>query len=148
LKLGFAAAHGESAAQVGGFDGHCRLGSTTQGVVGDVDGVGVQPFPEQRGHLFFVNRRTLWHSPDFLPDALGDIAGTGARQGCKAGADPVPGGFAFGGVVLRQRVSAALGAVGGGNLTYEIEVAVAGGELVQCRGHDSPPNVLRRTLGT
>ena len=140
LKLGFAGAHGESAAQVGGFDGHGRLGSTAQGVVGDVDGVGVQPFPEQRGHLLFVDLGTLWHSPDFLPGVLGDIAGAGARQGCQAGADPVAGGFAFGGVILRQRVSAAFGAVGGGDLTYEVEVAVAGGELVQCRGHDSPPS--------
>ena len=140
LELGFAGAHGESAAQVGGFDGHCRLGSAAQGVVGDVDGVGVQPFPEQCGHLLFVDLGTLWHRPDFLQGVLGDFAGTGARQGCQAGADPVAGGFAFGGVILRQRVSAAFGAVGGGNLTYEVEVAVAGGELVQCRGHDSPPS--------
>ena len=46
LKLGFPGAHGESAAQVGGFDGHGRLGAAAQGVVGDVDGVGVQAFPE------------------------------------------------------------------------------------------------------
>jgi hypothetical protein len=123
-------------------------GSSAQGVVGDVDGVGVQPFPEQRGHLLFVDLRTLWHSPDFLQGMLGDFAGTGARQGCKASADPVARGFALGGVVLRQRVSAAFGAVGGGHLTDEVEVAVACGELVQCRGHDSPPNVLRRTLRT
>ena len=42
------------------------LGAAAQGVVGDVDGVGVQPFPEQRGHLLFVDLGTLWHSPDFL----------------------------------------------------------------------------------
>jgi hypothetical protein len=148
LKLGFAGTHGESAAQLRGFDGHSWLGSAAQGVVGDVDGVGVQPFPEQRCHLLFVDLGTRWHRPDFLPGLLGDFAGTGARQGCKAGADPVAGGFAFGGVVLRQRVSAAFGAVGGGDLTYEIEVAVAGGELVQCRCHACPPNVLRRTLET
>jgi len=127
-------------AQVGSFDGHSRLGSTTHGVVGDVDGVGVQPFPEQRGHLLVVDLGTLWHSPDLLQGSLGDLAGTGARQGCQAGADPVAGGFAFGGVILRQRVSAAFGAVGGGDLTDEVEVAVAGGELVQCRGHACPPN--------
>jgi hypothetical protein len=79
LELGFAGAHGESAAQVCGFDGHGRLGSTAQGVVGDVDGVGVQPFPEQCGHLLLVDLRTLWHSPDFLQGALGDFAGTGVR---------------------------------------------------------------------
>ena len=96
LELGFAGAHGESAAQVGGFDGHGRLGAAAQGVVGDVDGVGVQPFPEQCGHLLFVNLGTLWHSPDFLQGARGDLAGTGAREGCKPGADPVARGFAFG----------------------------------------------------
>ena len=116
------------------------MGSTAQGVIGDVNGVGVQSFPEQCGHLLFVDLGTHWHSPDFLQGALGDIAGAGARQGCKAGADPAAGGFAFSGVILRQRVSAAFGAVGGGNLTYEIEVPVACGELVQRRGHDSPPS--------
>jgi hypothetical protein len=77
LKLGLAGAHGESAAQLGGFDGHARLGSTAQGVIGDVNGVGVQPFPEQCGHLLFVGLRTHWHSPDLLQGALGDIAGAG-----------------------------------------------------------------------
>jgi hypothetical protein len=52
------------------------LGSTAQGVVGHVDGVGVQLFPEQCDHPLFVDLGTLWHSPDFLPGLLGDIAGT------------------------------------------------------------------------
>ena len=56
LELRFAAADRERCAQSGGADRCAFVGAASQLVVGDVNGVGVQAFPEQCGHLRFADR--------------------------------------------------------------------------------------------
>ena len=77
----------------------------------------------------------------------------GVAEGGQAAADPPSGGFAFGGVVVGQARPAALGGVGGGDLPDQVQVAVAGGQLVQAhhRAHHlgrrfQRPAVMRRPL--
>ena len=94
------------------------------------------------------NSAAIWASLTCEPSATVQIsstawpvnrAGTGVAQRRQPRADPAARGFPFGRVVVREGAAATLGGVGGGDLPDQVQVAVAGGELVQAHhGRKSP----------
>lgn len=54
--------------------------ASTYLMVGDVNGVGVQPFPEQCCHLFLGDLGPFGHRPDLVFDLLGHATYPGIRQ--------------------------------------------------------------------
>ena len=99
-------------------------------MAGDSVGVGVQAFAEERLHLLLGDLRTVRDCEQLLGQRVVGIARRWSGQGGESAADPPAGGFALVGVVVGEAGPAAVGRVGGGHLPDQVEVAVAGGQLV------------------
>jgi hypothetical protein len=120
----------KGAAELGGGQRTCVRDAESGEVAGDSIGVGVQAFAEERLHLFLADLGAVRDREQLLDQRVVRVARRWSGERGKAATGPPPGGFAFVGVVVGEAGPAAVGRVGGGHLPDQVEVAVAGGQLV------------------